>query len=214
MQPQEVSVRRVLSARDAVFDQLVEIYTEAITPGGRKSIARLGEMIQDASYFFLAGLRSESVVGFAIIRAFDGSDAALLEYLAVARGCRDHGIGSALLRQIMNLDSLSSRFLLAEVDSDRKRSAEQAECTRRKRFYGRLGWKEIDQLEYIMPPVSDTSPPAMDMLVYSRALPAWIERERLRQWLECCYDEVYGQHADDPRIREMTSRLPAQLQLI
>lgn len=214
MQPEEVSVRRVISAADTAFDQLVEIYTEAITPGGRKSIERLREMIQDVSYFFLAGLRPEGVVGFAIIRAFDGSDAAVLEYLAVARDCRDHGIGSALLRQIMNLDAFSSRFLLAEVDSDKKPSAEQAECARRKQFYGRLGWKEIDQLEYIMPPVSDTPPPAMDMLVYASALPVSIERERLRQWLECCYVQVYGQKADDPRIHQMTDRLAGLLRLI
>lgn len=201
MQSKEIDVCRVESAHEAAFDQLVEIYTEAITPGGRKSIERLAEMTRQPAYFFLLGLQSERVVGFAIVRAFDGSDAALLEYLAVARDCRDHGIGSALLRQVMNLDAFSSRFLLAEVDSDKKLSADRAECSRRKQFYRRLGWKEIDELEYIMPPVSTTMPPAMDMLVCSRALPARIERERLRQWLECCYVEIYNQSADDPGSR-------------
>ena len=214
MHSQPIDVRRVESARATAFSQLVEIYTEAITPGGRKSVARLAEMIEQPAYFFLVCEQLERAVGFAIIRAFDGSGAALLEYLAVARDCRDYGIGSALLRKIMSLDAFSSRFLLAEVDSDKKASAERAECARRKRFYRRLGWKEIEQLDYIMPPVSDTPPPEMDMLVYSPALPAWIERERLRQWLECCYIEVYGQLSDDPRIHEMTSRLPEQLQLI
>jgi ribosomal protein S18 acetylase RimI-like enzyme len=214
MQSNEIDVCRVESAHEAAFDQLVEIYTEAITPGGRKSLERLAGMILEPSYFFLVGLESERVVGFAIVRAFDGSDAALLEYLAVARDCRDHGIGSALLRQVMNLDAFSSRFLLAEVDSDKKPSADGAECSRRKQFYRRLGWKEIDQLDYIMPPVSSTLPPEMDMLVYSRALPSPIEQERLRHWLECCYVEIYNQSANDPRIETMTESLPLQVQLI
>jgi ribosomal protein S18 acetylase RimI-like enzyme len=214
MQSKEIDVCRVESAREAAFDRLVEIYTEAITPGGRKSLERLAGMILEPSYFFLVGLESERVVGFAIVRAFDGSDAALLEYFAVARDSRNCGIGSALLRQIMHLDAFSSRFLLAEVDSDKRLSADQAECSRRKQFYRRLGWKEIDQLDYIMPPVSSTLPPEMDMLVYSRALPARIEQEHLRHWLECCYVEIYNQSANDPRIETMTESLPVQVQLI
>jgi GNAT superfamily N-acetyltransferase len=210
----EIVVRRVNSIHDAAFDQLVEIYTEAISQGGRKSLERLAEMIQHPSYFFLVGLQSDRVIGFAILRAFDASDAALLEYLAVERSCRSHGVGSALLQSIANLDAFSSNFLLAEVDSDKNASTERSENTRRKQFYRRLGWKEVDQLSYIMPPVSNVQPPAMDMLVFKSRLPSHIDRDRIRQWLQHCYVDVYHQPATDSRINTMMNALPQKVALV
>ena len=100
------------------------------------------------------------------------------------------------------------------MGSDKKPDADRAEKTRRKSFYRRMGWREVDHLNYIMPPVSSALPPPMDMLVYALALPSFLERDRVRQWLQRCYVEVYGQSADDPRIDAMVAGLPAQLRLI
>lgn len=208
-----LKVRRLHSVDDAAFAQLLEIYFEANDPSERKSLDRLAEMIQEPGYYFLAGMKSGLVAGFQILRVFDGADAALLEYNAVAHDCRNQGIGSDLFCEIEKLDVFASRFLLAEVASDKKTTPDQAERTRRKEFYRRLGWREIEHFAYIMPPVSTTMPPEMDMLVYARDLPASIERERLRRWLERCYVDVYGLSATDARIDVMISGLPDEVPL-
>jgi hypothetical protein len=159
-------------------------------------------------------MKSGLVAGFQILRVLDGADAALLEYNAVASDRRNQGIGSELFQKIANLDVFASRFLLAEVGSDKKATPDQLERTRRKEFYRRLGWREVGQLGYLMPPVSTVLPPEMDMLVYAPALPAMIERDRLRHWLERCYIDVYGLSATDARIDAMISPLPEQVPLI
>ncbi|KAA6461045.1 GNAT family N-acetyltransferase [Acidobacteria bacterium AB60] len=214
MEPADIQVRRLESRHDPAFQALIEIYIEAHSASARKSIGQLESMLRQPQYFFLVGIRSEQVLGFSITRAFDGSDAALLEYFAVRQDCRGHGIGSTLLRGTCDFAELGGKFLLAEVDSDKEATEDHAERVRRKQFYRRLGWREVAQLEYIMPPVSSSLPPAMDILVYARELPGWLGRERLKNWLERCYAEVYGQSADDPRIAAMIRDLPRQVPLL
>jgi ribosomal protein S18 acetylase RimI-like enzyme len=214
MQSSDLQVRRLYSSHDAAFETLLAIYIEANAPSERKTPERLAAMIQEPGYYFLAGIEQGVVVGYSILRLLDGSDAALLEYLAVARDRRNEGIGRALLRKTANLDAFTGKFLLAEVNSDKRPTAEQAERTRRKAFYRRLRWREVDGLDYVMPPVSSALPPEMDMLVFKRELPSSIERARLGRWLELCYVEVYGQSAEDPRIKTMIGVLPERVRLI
>jgi hypothetical protein len=134
--------------------------------------------------------------------------------MSVAHDRRNRGIGQFLFAETVNFDGISSRFLLAEVDSDKAAAADQEDRIRRKTFYRRLGCREIDQLRYIMPPVSSEAPPEMDILVYKQDLPNSIERMRLRQWLQRIYVEVYGMSANDPRIETMIHGLSANVRLL
>ena len=210
----KLELRRLHSVSDAAFAQLLEIYFEANEPGERKSPGQVASMIEEPAYYFLAGIESGVVAGFQILRVLDGVDAALLEYNAVERGRRNQGIGGELFRQVANSGVFAARFLLAEVGSDEQATSDQVERTRRKQFYRRLGWREVDGLSYIMPPVSSTPPPEMNLLVYNRELPTTLAKDRLRRWLEQIYDEVYGQSNDDPRIGAMIGALPARERLI
>ena len=207
-------MRRLFSADEPAFDTLVNIYAESHELGERKSIERLASMVEDPNYFFLVATESNFVVGYTIARTLDDSDAALLEYFAVAPDRRGQGIGERLFAECANFRAVSWRFLLVEVDSDKKVTADHADRIRRKRFYRRLGCQEVEGLDYIMPPVSSVMPAEMDMLVYGRDLPPYIERTRLRQWLELCYVEVYRQSASDPRIDAMLHALPEHVRLI
>jgi ribosomal protein S18 acetylase RimI-like enzyme len=214
MKAHDIQLRRVRSVHETEFDDLVKIYTEAHPRSERKSPERLSTMIQQTGYFFLVAVESSVVVGFSIVRAFDNSDAALLEYMAVAHDRRNQGVGQRLFVETANFEEISSRFLLAEVDSEKKPTDDRADRIRRKNFYRRLGCREVEQLCYIMPPVSSSAPPDMDILVYKRDLPPFIELTRLRQWLVCCYVQVYGLSASDPRIANMLQGLPANVRLV
>jgi ribosomal protein S18 acetylase RimI-like enzyme len=214
MKADDLRVTQVNSVHESAFAALERIYTESLPESERKSPARLSIMLGDPSYRFLVATSSATVVGFSIVRIFDNSDAALLEYMAVAREHRSQGIGRILFSRTANFDCISSHFLLAEVDSDKMPSEDEADRFRRKAFYRGLGCKEVDQLRYIMPPVSTELPPDMDILVYKQDLPTFIERTRLKQWLQRCYVEVYGLSENDPRIETMIQGLPARVQLI
>ena len=207
-------VHRVCSVHEPAFAQLLRIYTDALPESERKSTERLSAMMSDPQYFFLVATMANDVAGFSIVRVFAHADAALLEYMAVASELRNRGVGRWLFAQTAEFDGICPRFLLAEVDSDKLPSDDEEDRSRRKAFYRRMGCREVDQLCYVMPPVSTAPPPEMDILVYKQPLPPFLDRSHLRQWLERCYVEVYGLYEDDFRIEIMMRGLPAHVPLI
>jgi len=211
---QALEINRVPSSADPAFASLVAIYKEALPGSERKSPALLSQMVASPEYIFLSASLGDLVVGFTITCRFVGSDAALLEYMAVARSHRSRGIGRLLFQATAQSELIAGRFLLAEVDSDKKPSPNRETNTRRKQFYRGLGGREIELLDYIMPPVSTATPPPMDIFVFRHELPAAVEKSRLRNWLICCYVQVYGRPASDEHIDAMLDGLPDDLRLI
>jgi GNAT superfamily N-acetyltransferase len=201
--PAMLRIERISSSSQTEFDQLVLIYAGSLAASERKSVAALQEMLARPEYLFLAAIERERVVGFAIAIALIGSDAALLEYMAVDAEFRGRGVGVALFGAVADWQGIADRFLLVEVDSEHEDSAERQERARRKAFYRGLGAQELGGLRYIMPPVTAATPPPMDLMAYRRELPGCLEKERVRGWLEACYGQVYGVAAGDPRIDAM-----------
>lgn len=196
-------IQRISGGDAGEFAGLVRVYEASLAEGERKGVAALQAMLTRPEYVFLIAIEEERVVGFAIAIALIGSDAALLEYMAVDVGLRGQGVGAALFQAVAAWPEMAERFLLVEVDSEREDSAEREERGRRKAFYRRLGAREVEGVRYLMPPVTAATPPAMDLMVYGRELPGYIEKGRGRGWLEACYAQVYGVTAGDPRIDAM-----------
>ncbi len=214
MDEQTLQLERVISAGEPAFAELLAIYTQAHPASERKSPSLLASMIQRPEYQFLAAAEAGRIVGFSIVLCFPGSDACLLEYMAVERSQRGRGVGQRLFSMTRSWDALEGRFLIAEVDSDKGTSPDRADRTRRKGFYRRLGCREVAGLNYLMPPVSGAAPPTMDLLVWRAEMPPSIPKLRLRGWLEAIYTQVYSQPATDPRIDFMLQGLPGEVDLI
>ena len=209
-----LKLRRIRWSDAADFDSLQQIYKEAFPGSERKAPSRLAMMIRCPEYIFLAALREGTLVGFAIMIALENSSAGLLEYFAVERELRDRGLGKLIFSAATRDSQIEGRFLLIEVESDKLPSANQQTSARRKNFYRRLGCKEIERLDYLMPQVSEAAPPPMDLMVYKSALPKSIQRSAVENWLKDCYVQVYDQSATDDRIEAMLKNLPDNLQLI
>jgi GNAT superfamily N-acetyltransferase len=203
-----------MTATDPAFQGLVRIYTDAHPASERKSATVLSRMIERPNYLFLVAIEKDTVIGFSITLCFADCNACLLEYMAVDAKRRGHSAGRFLFDEVRKRPELIGRFLLMEVDSDKKPTEDKADRIRRKAFYGRLGCKEIAGFDYLMPAISTTAPPDMDILVYSERLPASIQLPMLRHWMQCCYIEVYGRLASDPQIEAMLRDLPENLRLI
>ena len=187
-----VSVDRVKLASDPRFDDLVAIYREALPRSERKPAAKLAAMIAKPGYIFLVLLLDGKVAGFAIAVCFERTEACLIEYMAIAGKMRGQGLGNALFKSVVDLPEIRDRYLLAEVESEAAPSADHEDRVRRKRFYRKLGCREIEGLDYIMPAVSSSTPPAMNILVYRRELPMDISKAQLRGWLEDIYVMFIG----------------------
>lgn len=210
-----LSLHRIQSADESEFNGLISIYQASLPESEQKSIAALAAMVSAPGYLFLVVKEQDAVVGFSITLCFASSNACLLEYMAVSPHHRGRGAGAYLFTQTVQQEGVATRYLLAEVDSDQAPAHSGSNESRRKLFYRRFGCREIAGLSYIMPPVSGTAqPPAMEMLVFQRNLPASVEKSELRQWLQCCYMQVYHQAAEDPRIEAMLKQLPDDIQLV
>ena len=207
-------ISRIHSASGPEFEGLVRIYSDAHPSSERKSVQALAAMVARPDYYFFVASRETSILGFAIVLCFAESDACLLEYMAVGSEMRNHGIGRLLFAEAVAQPDIATRFLLAEVDSDKLPSPSSTLNTRRKSFYRRLGCREIEGLNYRMPLVSTALPPPMDLLVYKNDLPPALSRIQLHSWLQSCYVQVYGRPQNDPAINAMLLDLPASLRLI
>lgn len=210
-----LNLHRIHSAEESEFSGLVSIYRASLPISEQKSIESLAAMVESLGYIFLAAKQNDAVIGFSITRCFTNSDACLLEYMAISQHHRGRGVGAYLFAQTVQQQEVAERYVLVEVDSNKAPAPPSSDESRRKMFYRRLGCREIAGLSYIMPPVLATQlPPAMELLVYKRTLPASVKKSRFRQWLQCCYAQVYQQPAEDPRIDAMLKELPDDIRLV
>lgn len=209
--PQDDVLIRLFDPGDAEqLSALTAIYEEAIPASERKSEAQIAAMTRDPRYRFLAACAAGRLVGFAIVYLFRGESLSLLEYMAVDRARRSRGIGGQLFRAALGVGDPDKPMLL-EVDSEREPSDDQAQREKRKRFYRRLGCREIAGLTYILP--MGDRPPRMNLLVHDPRRDR-IDCATAAQWLTLLYGEVYGCPASDPRIAAMVAGLPETLELI
>ena len=209
-----MKIHRIRSVEEPAYKQLLHIYRDSQPENELKGPDQVAGMIERPEYFFLAALRDDAVVGFSISICFAGSDAALIEYMAVAREFRGQGTGQGLFKETVQFGSIAERTVIIEVDSEKSPSDDHVDRVRRKNFYRRLGCREVEGLTYIMPPVSSGIPPPMDMLVYAAELPGTLAKSRIRTWLESCYRQVYELSETDPRIQSMLKNLPENVRLI
>jgi|SRR6185312_6286364 len=209
-----LAVHRLESAHGPEFETLLAIYRAALPGSERKPDAQLAEMIARPEYLFLVVTLDGDVAGFSISLYLEKSDACLLEYMAIDAEKRGHGLGQFLFRHLVAMPPQAGRYLLAEVDSEKLPSADRDDRVRRKRFYRNLGCREVEGLNYIMPPLCKSTPPAMDLMVYRSDLPQEISKTLLREWVEDVYRHVYARQPTDPKIAKMMENLPEHPRLI
>ena len=175
------------------------IYAEAFPESERKPAGFLAEALAREDYELLGLSCAGRLEGFALVYLSPGGAFALLEYMAVAAGMRDRGLGAVLFANI--LSRVSGRTLLLEVETETGAGHETA-ASKRARFYRRLGCTRFRQVDYVMPQVGSAPPPPMTLLACGgpRAGP---ERVAVRRWLEEIYDRVYDRPLTGAELERM-----------
>jgi len=205
-QPRDFTIAPLPGDDPGAVEELARIYETAIPAAERKPLAAL---LSDRACQVIVGRAGGRVVGFAIVRT--GAAADLLEYMAVASAARGAGLGTDLYLAARALAAGGARPLLIEVDSDREPAPDAAMRSRRKAFYRRLGGREVQGLDYVLPLSAGGAPPRMDLMV-DRWAGASVPRAVLQGWLRDIYSNAYGQRPDDPRIiamvRDLADRVP------
>jgi hypothetical protein len=214
MPPAGLIIERLELHMTAEFEQVVRIYTEALPESERKSPSVLREMLAKPAYEFLIAKHNGAVVGFSTTAALSGTNACVLEYMAVRSRNRSQGIGAVLFQRAVSTTLAAPRYVLLEVDSEGIDAGERDQRARRQRFYRDLGCRRVSGLSYALPLVTANTPPPMDLLVYRSDLPPVIDKGQLREWLTALYVDIYGQPRDDARIPDMLRLLPDEVRLV
>lgn len=107
--------------------------------------ADLDELVADDGRRFFLARDGGSVVGFATTLRLDGADGHVLEYLAVADGHRDAGVGGELLDTLVGELRGSAAGLVLEADHpDDASGDERARRVRRLGFYERHAARVVE----------------------------------------------------------------------
>jgi hypothetical protein len=214
--PEAHKFEQLRSCDDPAFDDFYRIYAESISHREQKSRDWICEMVQRSDYDIFLLRRNHQVIGFSMLFLPDSEGFGLLEYMAIATERRNQGLGGELFRRSMDsaLRGVKRRVpILLEVDSDREESSDQELRTRRQQFYRRLGCLRLAGLHYILPLAGEGAAPEMDLMVYPADHAGQITKAELERWLTVIYQSVYRCAPDDPRIRQMLTRVPDPVRL-
>ena len=160
----------------------------------------------DPRYRFRVAEADGVVAGFAI--AFAAlEDLWLLEYMAVSPERRNGGLGARLFAAVRP----ERGVLLVETESEREACPERELRVRRKTFYRRLGCREVEGLDYLLPLPGDGPPPLIDILALGAG--EAVALGTLRAWLTAVYVGAYDCTSDDARIGRMLAPLPDPVRL-
>ncbi len=187
------------------FEQFFQIYEEALPANERKSREQVAEFVTRLDYHVLVVKSGEQVLCFLIVFMSLNQEVGLLEYMATARQARNQGLGAEMFKKAAEI--AGERPLLVEVDSEREDSLDREIRRRRKNFYFRSGCQQIEGLNYLMPQVSDSKPPVMDLLYYWKGCTTRPSDDLIRCWIKTVYAEVYQRPPDDPGIEWMINRM-------
>lgn len=219
MAPGESAAPRLIEVIDpqsAVSERALAIYEAVIPKAEQKTRAQILASLAHADVRFWAYERGGEVIGLSFLYAPQQEAVMLLEYLAVAPHAQGGGVGSALVTASFDASRHSpGAVLLIEVDSeaDTVDAAERAVRLKRKQFYRRLGCREVQGFDYILPLENYGPAPKMNLLVLG-AEGDWFETARLRRALAGIYRNVYACAPDDPRLGAMFARQDPVLRLV
>ena len=209
-------LQQVTDPQTRLFRDAFALYETSIPRAEQKTYDEVLAGLGRDDVRFWTFTRGDETLGMSILFADRAQNTMLLEYLAVSPTARSGGIGSALFTASFE----ASRFdaatqLLIEVDSEAEdvSEAERVLRLKRKQFYRRLGCREVQGFDYILPLDHYGPAPRMSLLVLGADGSA-LDTAHLRRALTTIYREVYAQREDDPRLGAMFEGQGLQLQLV
>ena len=121
-------------------------------PAERKPLSMIERQVRTGQYDTLGLFQGEELLAYAFLWRDSVGRCALLDYLAVCRGGRGQGTGSAFLEQ---LKAHYGGFdgLLVEAEAEDPQAGEEQNALRRRRidFYRRCGFSLWDKQTYMQP---------------------------------------------------------------
>ncbi len=196
---------------DKLRDQLTDILFASFPPEERDDPRVLAAKVESGQAWLFTAHAGEGLVGFAVVMPLAVEGVLLLDYLAVAPGHRNRGVGSAFLGYLGEelRDAGADRGVLLEVESpDWGTGEERALRTRRIGFYRRHGIVPLPGLPSHRVPSAIGGPPLRNELLWWPFGGPAPEGVALRECLVSFYEMAYGVAEDAVLVQEALALVP------
>jgi len=147
---------------------------------------------------FLVGYEGEQLVSFATGHYFAEANIGFIVYIATNPLIRSKGLGTKTLvkiEELLNEDAISAgnvslcaTILETEKQEIVHNEAEKEDCIKRNRFFERNGYKKIDEIQYIQPPLhnGDSNVP-LNLFINKND----VSKEEIIKYIQIIYKEKY-----------------------
>jgi len=147
---------------------------------------------------FLVGYEGEQLVSFATGHYFAEANIGFIVYIATNPLIRSKGLGTKTLveiEELLNEDAISAgnvslRATILETEKQEivHNEAEKEDCIKRNRFFERNGYKKIDEIQYIQPPLNngDSNVP-LNLFINKND----VSKEEIIKYIQIIYKEKY-----------------------
>lgn len=206
----------ITRSRTRAFREAYAIYETAIPKAEQKTRRQMLAGLKHPGFRFWAFEHEGEIAGIAVLYASASNNTLLLEYLAISPKLQGKGLGSTLFEAAFEASRMDARTLMViEVDSEKEDVSVKEKRIRlsRKAFYRRLGAREVEGFDYILPLENFGPAPRMSLLLLG-AKAGRIETARLRAAVQDIYVNVYRCRPDDPRIAQMFEGYGRTLKLV
>ncbi len=172
---------------------------------------KVEERIDRGIYQLWVGQRGEEVLFMAILYSLRDSDLMLLGYIATHPQARNQGIGSRFFKQVIERLQEGDHYLLLEVELP---TPAEPMTQRRYEFYRRLGARFLQDVRYILPPLSGGEPTEMCLAIAPAYKTPTLGCDRVRQLLCQLFQEVYERPLSDPLLQACLETVPETVYLV
>jgi GNAT superfamily N-acetyltransferase len=195
------------------FTEAMRIYLDSFPENERRPVASLEREISSEKSRLVIGKIDGKVAFMSLLHPVKGTSFLLCDYMAIAEGYRNLGIGERFLKNVFSiLADIEFSYFLGEVENPYLDKDELK--MRRVRFFKRMGMKELKDVRYLLPPLQETHPTEMILMVLCKTEANCLKGEELREILIRIFRNVYGREEDDEILAEILAGVPDKIVLV
>lgn len=209
-----VRFKEVKDTASFEFQEAMKIYVASFPENERRPIASIESTLRGGKGNLIIGQMDDRIVLMSVICPLDGTSFLFGEYLAVAPEFRGRGIGERFIKSIFGLlQDDEFNYILVDIENP-YREVDEAKI-RRFKFYKRLGFKELKDMWYTMPPIYGTTSAEMILMAYSRKGDDYLDGKLMSDAIRLIFQKLYNRGADDEFLELiLKEKVPERVELI
>jgi GNAT superfamily N-acetyltransferase len=183
---------------DSAFKKTIQIYIDSFPENQRLPIDVLTQRTEENTHQILGGFLNNQVVLMSILHLLKDTDFIVLTYLATEKNFRAQGIGKQFFNYILNWVNKEHKYLILEVeDPDFGEEEDRDKKIKRIEFYRKMGAVEMQNVNYMLPPLSGNIPTEMKLLLIPKYPHNFLDGDLVKKLIKQIYKEVYSRNEDD-----------------